>query len=94
MQVIDTWFTVQATSSLPGAAQRLTQLMAHESFSLTNPNKVRVPAVASPRLAIRLARPCTCTCTCHPPWPAAPSCMHMYMEVRMCMHIRHALAAP
>jgi len=40
-EVIDTWLTVQATSSLPGAAARLRELMGHASFSLTNPNKVR-----------------------------------------------------
>ena len=39
--VMDTWFTVQAVSSLPGAASRLRMLMQHEAFSLTNPNKVR-----------------------------------------------------
>jgi aminopeptidase N len=40
-EVIDTWFTVQATSSLPNAEARLRELMRHETFSLSNPNKVR-----------------------------------------------------
>ena len=40
-EAIDTWFIAQATSGLPGAAERLKGLMAHECFSLSNPNKVR-----------------------------------------------------
>ena len=40
-EVIDTWFSVQATSSLPEPAARLRALMQHEAFSYTKPNKVR-----------------------------------------------------
>ncbi|MCU7930627.1 MAG: aminopeptidase N [Candidatus Thiodiazotropha sp. (ex Codakia rugifera)] len=39
--VMDKWFSVQAISRLPGALQRVRELMNHSAFSLRNPNKVR-----------------------------------------------------
>ena len=39
--VMDQWFSVQAASSLPGALERVQQLMQHPAFTLKNPNKVR-----------------------------------------------------
>ena len=40
-QVMDKWFSVQAGSSLPNCLDQVKQLMEHEKFSMTNPNKVR-----------------------------------------------------
>lgn len=39
--VTDKWFTLQATSSLPGTLARVEELMAHDGFSMTTPNRVR-----------------------------------------------------
>lgn len=39
--VVDQWFSVQATSVLPGALERVQALMSHPAFSIKNPNKVR-----------------------------------------------------
>ena len=39
--VVDQWFSVQAVSPLPGALGRVSNLMAHDDFTLRNPNKVR-----------------------------------------------------
>jgi aminopeptidase N len=39
--VLDKWFALQATSSLPGALQRVRALMSHPGFSIRNPNRVR-----------------------------------------------------
>ena len=39
--VIDNWFSLQATSSLPGGLGRVETLLSHEAFTLKNPNKVR-----------------------------------------------------
>ncbi|MGK0218039.1 MAG: aminopeptidase N [Planctomycetota bacterium] len=39
--VLDKWFTLQACSRLPGAAQRVLDLAGHPDFSLRNPNRVR-----------------------------------------------------
>lgn len=39
--VIDKWFTLQATSSLPGTLQAVEKLLAHPAFSIKTPNKVR-----------------------------------------------------
>ena len=39
--VLDKWFTVQATSLLPGTLDRVKELMRHEAFDIKNPNKVR-----------------------------------------------------
>jgi len=39
--VVDKWLTLQATSRRPGTLNTVQQLMAHEAFSLRNPNKVR-----------------------------------------------------
>ncbi|MDA8129673.1 MAG: aminopeptidase N [Betaproteobacteria bacterium] len=38
--VIDKWFSVQATSRLPGTAARARTLMQHPAFDLKNPNRV------------------------------------------------------
>jgi aminopeptidase N len=40
-QVVDKWFSVQATSSLPGALTEVTALLGHPAFELTNPNRFR-----------------------------------------------------
>jgi aminopeptidase N len=39
--VMDKWFVMQATSSLPDTLDRVKQLMKHKLFSIKNPNKVR-----------------------------------------------------
>jgi aminopeptidase N len=39
--VLDKWLHVQATSTLPGALERVKALMQHPAFDLRNPNKVR-----------------------------------------------------
>jgi len=39
--VMGQWFSVQAACALPGALQRVEQLMQHPAFTLKNPNKVR-----------------------------------------------------
>ncbi|MGD9601415.1 MAG: aminopeptidase N [Gammaproteobacteria bacterium] len=39
--VLDKWFTVQATSRLPGTLKEVEALLVHPSFELSNPNKVR-----------------------------------------------------
>ncbi|MGD9869051.1 MAG: aminopeptidase N, partial [Hyphomicrobiales bacterium] len=39
--VIDKWFALQATSTLPDAVERVEALASHPLFSLKNPNKVR-----------------------------------------------------
>jgi aminopeptidase N len=40
-QVMDKWLSLQALSRLPGALDRVRNLMNHPVFSLRNPNKVR-----------------------------------------------------
>ena len=39
--VLDKWFAVQASSRLPGTLTDVRRLLNHQSFDLTNPNKVR-----------------------------------------------------
>ena len=39
--VMDKWFAIQATSSLPDTLDRVKDLMKHTLFSIKNPNKVR-----------------------------------------------------
>jgi aminopeptidase N len=39
--VVDQWFSIQASSVLPGALERVQALMLHPAFSIKNPNKVR-----------------------------------------------------
>ena len=39
--VLDKWFSVQATSTLPGTLDQVKKLMQHPAFSVKNPNKVR-----------------------------------------------------
>ncbi len=40
-QVIEKWLAIQARSRLPDTLSNIKKLMKHESFSMTNPNKVR-----------------------------------------------------
>lgn len=40
-QVVDKWFAVQASSSLPDALAEVTRLLDHPAFELTNPNRFR-----------------------------------------------------
>jgi aminopeptidase N len=40
-QVVDKWFSVQASSSLPDALAEVTQLLEHPAFEMTNPNRFR-----------------------------------------------------
>jgi aminopeptidase N len=40
-QVVEKWLAIQAASRLPDTLQRIESLLQHESFSMTNPNKVR-----------------------------------------------------
>jgi aminopeptidase N len=39
--VMDQWFNIQASSSLPGGLERVQGLMKHPAFTIRNPNKVR-----------------------------------------------------
>lgn len=39
--VVDQWFMIQATSPQPGTLDSVKQLMQHDAFEITNPNKVR-----------------------------------------------------
>ena len=39
--VMDKWFAIQATSSLPDTLEQVKTLMQHKLFSIKNPNKVR-----------------------------------------------------
>ena len=39
--VLDKWFTLQATSRLPGAIHRVRTLIRHRAFDVENPNRVR-----------------------------------------------------
>ena len=39
--VIDAWFSIQASSTRPGAIARVEALMQHPAFSLTTPNRMR-----------------------------------------------------
>ncbi|MBK1649118.1 aminopeptidase N [Rhabdochromatium marinum] len=39
--VLDKWFAIQAQVSTPGTLRRVEQLLAHEAFTLANPNRVR-----------------------------------------------------
>jgi len=39
--VMDKWFSVQASSSLPHTLKNVLSLMSHEKFDIRNPNKVR-----------------------------------------------------
>ncbi|MEJ2059187.1 MAG: aminopeptidase N [Gammaproteobacteria bacterium] len=39
--VLDKWFSLQATSAIPGALERVRALMDHPCFSIRNPNRVR-----------------------------------------------------
>ncbi len=39
--VLDKWFAIQATDPSPGALARISQLLSHPDFELTNPNRVR-----------------------------------------------------
>jgi aminopeptidase N len=39
--VVDKWFRVQATSSLPGTLERAKSLASHPAFDLRNPNRAR-----------------------------------------------------
>ncbi len=40
-QVVDKWFAIQAGSQLPDTLARVTALLQHPAFTLSNPNKVR-----------------------------------------------------
>jgi len=46
--VLDKWFTIQATSSLPGATERVRDLLAHPDFDIGNPNRARSVIAAFP----------------------------------------------
>src|SRR5690606_18330242 len=39
--VVDQWFSIQATSVLPGTLDHVKKLMQHQAFDIKNPNKVR-----------------------------------------------------
>jgi len=40
-QVIDKWFSIQATSRLPGTIDNVKELVRHPDFELANPNRFR-----------------------------------------------------
>ncbi|MDH5660644.1 MAG: aminopeptidase N [Gammaproteobacteria bacterium] len=40
-QVVEKWFSIQASADLPDILGRVKVLMQHEAFTVTNPNKVR-----------------------------------------------------
>jgi aminopeptidase N len=39
--VVDQWFSVQATATVPGTLQQVKALLGHDMFDMRNPNKVR-----------------------------------------------------
>ena len=39
--VVDKWFSLQATSRLPGTLEQVKRLMRHPDFNIRNPNRVR-----------------------------------------------------
>jgi aminopeptidase N len=39
--VVDQWFAMQASCPLPGTLERVKELMSHEYFTMTNPNRMR-----------------------------------------------------
>jgi len=51
--VMDMWFSIQASSPLPGGLERVQGLMKHPAFNIRNPNKVRalIGAFANQNLA-------------------------------------------
>lgn len=49
--VMDTWFSIQASSSLPSTLDEVKRLEAHPQFSLQNPNKARALIAAFARNA-------------------------------------------
>jgi aminopeptidase N len=56
--VIDKWFTLQATSTLPGTLDELQSLLGHPDFELTNPNRFRsLVAAFSQKNQIRFHEP-------------------------------------
>ncbi len=40
-QVVEKWLAIQASADVPGALDKVKQLMQHPAFSMSNPNKVR-----------------------------------------------------
>jgi aminopeptidase N len=44
--VIDQWFSVQASSHLPGTLEKVRALFEHPAFTLKNPNRLRSVVVA------------------------------------------------
>lgn len=40
-QVVDKWFSVQASSTLPGTLAEVKRLLEHPAFELSNPNRFR-----------------------------------------------------
>jgi aminopeptidase N len=39
--VVDQWFAMQASCTLPGTLKRVEELMLHEAFTMKNPNRMR-----------------------------------------------------
>jgi len=57
-QVVDKWFSLQATSSLPGTLVDVQALLNHPAFELTNPNRFRsLVAAFSQRNQVRFHEP-------------------------------------
>ncbi len=57
-QVVDKWFSLQATSILPGTLDELCALLDHPAFELTNPNRFRsLVAAFSQRNQVRFHNP-------------------------------------
>ncbi|MFT5210577.1 MAG: aminopeptidase N [Flavobacterium sp.] len=44
--VIDQWFAIQASCTLPGAIDRVKKLMNHDAFTMKNPNRMRALVVS------------------------------------------------
>ncbi len=56
--VVDKWFSLQATSSLPGTLDELRLLLDHPAFEVTNPNRFRsLVAAFSQRNQVRFHAP-------------------------------------
>ncbi len=57
-QVVDKWFSVQASSTLPGTLTEVTRLLEHPAFELANPNRFRsLVAVFSQANQVRFHAP-------------------------------------
>jgi aminopeptidase N len=56
-QVVDKWFSLQATSQLPGTIDAVAALLEHPAFELANPNRFRALVGAFSQNQVRFHSP-------------------------------------